>query len=76
MTLPPVVVMSEGLWRTRFGGDPSLVGRDIRLNGEPFTVIGIVPDEVQLQRPARIWSLMPEARLPSLHLEARSHFKL
>jgi len=61
VTLPPVVVMSEGLWRTRFGGDPSLVGRDIRLNGEPFTVVGIVPDDVQLQRLARIWSLMPEA---------------
>jgi putative ABC transport system permease protein len=55
-----VVVMSEGLWRTRFGADPSLVGRDIRLNGQPFTVIGVVPDDVQLQRPARIWSLLPE----------------
>ncbi|HLG58821.1 MAG TPA: ABC transporter permease [Vicinamibacterales bacterium] len=56
----PVVVMGEGLWRTRFGGDPTLIGRDIRLNGEPFTVIGIVRDEVQLQRPARIWTLLPE----------------
>jgi putative ABC transport system permease protein len=55
-----VVVMSEGLWRTRFGADPSLIGRDIRLNGQPFTVIGVVPDDVQLQRPARIWSLLPE----------------
>jgi putative ABC transport system permease protein len=55
-----VVVMSEGLWRTRFGADPSLIGRDVRLNGQPFTVIGIVPDDVQLQRPARIWSLMAE----------------
>jgi putative ABC transport system permease protein len=55
-----VVVMSEGLWRTRFGADPSLVGRDVRLNGQPFTVIGVVPDDVQLQRPARIWSLLSE----------------
>ncbi len=55
-----VVVMSEGLWRTRFGADPSLIGREIRLNGQPFTVIGVVPDDVQLQRPARIWSLLPE----------------
>jgi putative ABC transport system permease protein len=58
--LPTVVVMSEGLWRTRFGADPSVIGRDVRLNGQPFTVIGVVPDEVQLQRPARIWSLMAE----------------
>lgn len=55
---PPVVVMGEGLWRTRFGGDPSLVGRLVRVNGEPFTVIGIVRDDVQLQRPAHIWTLL------------------
>jgi putative ABC transport system permease protein len=55
-----VVVVSEGLWRTRFGADPALVGRDIRLNGQPFTVIGIVADNVQLQRPARIWTLLPD----------------
>ena len=55
---PRVVVMSEGLWRTRFGGDPSLVGRQVRLNGQPSTVIGIVRDEVQLQRPAQVWTLL------------------
>jgi len=59
--LPGVVVIGEGLWRTRFGADRSLIGRDIRLNGQPFTVIGVVPADVQLQRPARIWSLLPEA---------------
>jgi putative ABC transport system permease protein len=56
----PVVVMNEALWRSRFGADAAVVGRVIRLNGEPFTVIGIVPDTVQLQRPARIWSLLPQ----------------
>ena len=63
---PPVVVMGEGLWRTRFGADPSVVGRQLRLNGEPFTVIGIVRDDLQLQRPAQIWSLwtQPPADLP------------
>ena len=55
-----VVVMSEGLWRTQFGGDPSLIGTDVRLNGAPFTVVGVVPDDVQLQRPARIWTLLPD----------------
>jgi len=56
----PVVVMGEALWRTRFGADPTVVDRVIRLNGEPFTVVGIVPDTAQLQRPARIWSLLPD----------------
>ncbi len=39
-----VVVLSHGLWKSRFGGDASIVGRAIRLNGVPFTVIGIAPD--------------------------------
>jgi putative ABC transport system permease protein len=57
---PAVVVLSEGVWRTRFGADPALIGRDVRLNGEPFTVIGIVPNEVQFSRRAGIWTLVPE----------------
>ena len=40
---PPVVVMSERLWRTRFHADPTLVGRQIRINGLPTTVLGIMP---------------------------------
>ena len=39
----PVVVLSEGLWRTQFGADPSLLGRSIRLDQRPFTVVGIMP---------------------------------
>jgi putative ABC transport system permease protein len=38
-----VVMLSEGLWRRRFGGDPKVLGRAITLEGDPYTVIGIVP---------------------------------
>ena len=37
-----VVVLSEGFWRRRFGGDREIVGRAISLNGEPYTVIGVL----------------------------------
>lgn len=40
---PPVVVVSEALWRDRFGADPELVGRAIRLDGEEHEVVGIFP---------------------------------
>ena len=40
----PVVVVSHNAWRTRFGGDPALVGRSITLNDRPFTVVGIMPE--------------------------------
>lgn len=38
-----VVILSHGLWERRFGSDPTLVGRTIRLNRENYTVIGIMP---------------------------------
>lgn len=38
-----IAVISEDLWRTRFGADPSLVGRTIRLDRLPHTVIGVMP---------------------------------
>jgi putative ABC transport system permease protein len=54
---PRVVLLGEAVWRRRFGGDPSIVGRLVRLNGEPYTVIGVVPGDVQFSRPAEIWTL-------------------
>jgi putative ABC transport system permease protein len=39
----PVVVLSEGLWRTRYGGNPGVIGGTITLDQRPFTVVGIMP---------------------------------
>ena len=39
----PVVLVSDGLWRRAFGADPQLVGRSIRVDGQPQTVVGILP---------------------------------
>jgi predicted permease len=36
-----VIVLSERLWRARFGGEPSVIGRRLEVNGQPFTVVGI-----------------------------------
>jgi len=40
----PVIVLGHSLWRKRFNGDPSIVGRTVRINAKPFTVIGVVPE--------------------------------
>jgi len=40
---PQVVVIGEELWRERFGGDASLVGKVVRLDGQAYTVVGIAP---------------------------------
>src|SRR5262245_5119298 len=38
-----VVLIGEGLWRRRFGSDPAILGKRLQMNGQPFTVIGILP---------------------------------
>lgn len=54
-----VVVLTHGFWQRRFGSDPQLVGSSIKLNGKPFTVIGIThPEFVGLRRE------MPDIWLP------------
>ena len=40
---PDVVILSHGFWLRRFAGDPGLVGREIRVNARPVTVVGILP---------------------------------
>jgi putative ABC transport system permease protein len=52
------VVLSYGLWKARYGGDPSLVGRTIRVDGADFTVIGVMPRDFEWQfwsGPRQLW---------------------
>jgi putative ABC transport system permease protein len=43
---PDAAVISYRLWQSRFGGDPSIVGRSVRVNGTPTTVVGVMPPEL------------------------------
>jgi putative ABC transport system permease protein len=42
---PPLVVLGYGLWQRRYGGDPGIVGRTIRMDGVVHTVVGVMPPE-------------------------------
>ena len=52
---PKLAVLSNNLWRTRFGSDPSLVGKPILLGGNPYTVIGILPATFHSDPPADVF---------------------
>src|SRR5262249_42446903 len=51
----PVVIISEALWRRRFGADPSLVGRTIMLNGADRLVVGVAPASINVLSPGDVW---------------------
>lgn len=39
----PYIVLSDGMWKRQFGGDPNVVGKSVEINQHPFTVIGVTP---------------------------------
>jgi putative ABC transport system permease protein len=45
---PHVAILSRGLWEARFAGDADIIGRNIRINGETYTVVGVMPANFQL----------------------------
>lgn len=55
---PGVVVLDHGFWRRRFGGDPEVVGRTVRLGTQPYRVIGVLPPDFELLVP-------PDAGIPA-----------
>ena len=59
-----VAVLGESFWRARFNADPGIVGRDLRLDGMLFTVVGIVPEGFQLMGRSSIWAMRPVINLP------------
>jgi predicted permease len=52
---PPVVMISEGLWKRRFGADGSLVGRSLTLNGLDYLVAGVVPAALGVIAAGDVW---------------------
>lgn len=54
----PVVMISDSLWHTRFGGNPQIVGQSINLDSTLYTIIGVLPADVQFPfaGPAEIWT--------------------
>ena len=52
----PVVVISESLWRTRFGGSDDAIGRGVQLDGDTYTIVGVLPDAAGYpDRSIRAW---------------------
>ena len=49
-----VAILSEGLWRRRFGADPNINGKTIGLNGDSYTILGVAPFD-PLRSQTQVW---------------------
>jgi predicted permease len=54
---PPVVMLSYGYWQRRFGGSPDVVGSSVDVNGNPFTIIGVMPADYRFLYDTDAWTL-------------------
>jgi putative ABC transport system permease protein len=48
---PKVVVLMDGIWQHRYGADPAILGKSIRLNGDSYTVVGVLPPNFPYYNP-------------------------
>jgi hypothetical protein len=63
-----VVVIGEGLWRERFGGADDVLGRTLKLNGVPHTIVGVLPAALRFPGNGRLW--VPMAGNPQQSYES------
>jgi putative ABC transport system permease protein len=59
-----VVMLSEGLWESRFNRDPGLVGQEIRLDGALFRVVGVMPRDFEILGRTSMWAMRSFAGAP------------
>ena len=73
-----VVLLSDGLWRRRFGGDPSIVGRTIDLSGAPYEVVGVMDPQFHFpEREHQLWiPLTIDPRLLARQIAGYNHFAI
>jgi predicted permease len=68
-----VFVMSDALWRSEFGADPSVIGRSVPMDGQPYTVIGVMPPDFQFNSPNKEYWL-PFVFSKNLRAARGAHF--
>ena len=76
---PNLVILSDGLWRRRFAGDKSIVGQQVRLDGNLYTVIGVMPRSFEdvLAPAAELWApLQYDPSLPADGREWGHHLRM
>ena len=66
------VVLGHALWQRRFAGDPGIIGKDVRFDGEPYEVVGVAPEGFRIPDGAEVWA--PLALTDEQWANRRSNF--
>jgi putative ABC transport system permease protein len=53
---PALVVIGESVWRDRFGADPGIIGRSVRMNAQPATIVGVMKSPFAFPRNSQVWA--------------------
>lgn len=71
-----VVILEHGLWQSRFGSDPAIVGRTIQLSGQPYEVVGVMPAGFQYPDEAALWVPLAPVGPYQQYMESRGTYWL
>jgi putative ABC transport system permease protein len=58
----PVTILGYALWKSRYDGDPKVLGRIIRIDGNPVTIVGVMPEGMMFPAQAELWTALVPTR--------------
>lgn len=71
---PHIAVLSDGLWRRRFGADPRAIGKTIMLSGDPYTIVGVMPARFRFPATVSRDAWLPLQLHPEQYAQRGSHW--
>ena len=72
----PVVILGYGMWKSRYGGDPGMVGRTIRVNGLQPTVVGVMGPDMKFPPNSDLWMPLSQTNTPRVEGRGIRSFSL
>jgi putative ABC transport system permease protein len=71
---PEVILIGHGVWKNRYGSDPAIVGRSVRVNGVPATIVGVMPEGFKFPQREDLW--LPLTPTPDLEKRTNRSLQL
>ena len=71
-----VAILSHGLWQRRFAGDPAIVGRTVRINGEAWMVTGVMPEDFVFPAGTQLWAPLALSPAEAIDRSTRNLFMM